>query len=323
MPAPAKVRRTGTTRPPLRSTPAVALDLGMAELLSNDPTPTLARLLAEADGPVLLPGCYDALGARLVEAAGFDAVYMTGFGTAASLLGRPDIGLLGLAEMVDNARRIAAAVSIPLLADADTGYGNPINVIHTVHSFEQAGVSAIHLEDQVTPKRCGHMEGKEVVPIAEFAAKIRAAVDARRSSEFMIVARTDARAPLGLDEARRRADAAIEAGADVLFIEALRSTEEAAQIADEYAQTVPLLYNWVEGGKSPSLTYDEITELGFGLVIMPITTLLAATGAMVSALAEVRKQGTPASIEADLPDFAHFVDLIGLDEINRLQHRYQ
>lgn len=277
--------------------------------------------MAETTGPVILPGCYDALGARLIEQAGFDAVYMTGFGTAAALLGRPDVGLLGLAEMVDNAGRIAAAVSVPLLSDADTGYGNAVNVIHTVRSFEQAGVSAIHLEDQVSPKRCGHMEGKEVVPVNEFEAKIRAAVDARSSDEFMIVARTDARAPLGLDEARRRADAALDAGADVLFIEALQNPDEVGAVADEYRH-VPLLYNWVEGGKSPSLTIDDLTELGFALVIMPITTLLAATGAVMATLARVRADGTPVGVESELPAFADFTATIGLDEITELQGRY-
>ncbi len=294
----------------------------MAELLSTPPDPgRLRQLMETVDGPVLLPGCYDALGARLIEQAGFDGVYMTGFGTAASLLGRPDIGLLGLAEMVDNARRIAAAVAVPVVADADTGYGNPINVIHTVQAYERAGVAAIHLEDQVTPKRCGHMEGKEVVPVTEFAAKIRAAVDARTSPDFLIIARTDARAPLGLDEARRRADAAVEAGADVLFIEALRTYDEIEAMAAEYRGT-PLLHNWVEGGKSPSLTHDELVELGFALCIMPITALLAAVGAMRSTLAAVKADGTPSNVEAGLPSFADFTDLIGLDEISRLQHRY-
>ena len=272
-------------------------------------------------GPVLLPGCYDALGARLVEQAGFDGVYMTGFGTAASLLGRPDVGLLGLAEMVDNARRIVDAVAVPVVADADTGYGNPINAIHTVRSFERAGVAAIHLEDQVTPKRCGHMEDKEVVPVAEFAAKIRAAVDARDSEDFLIIARTDARAPMGLDEARRRADAAVEAGADVLFIEALRNREEIETIAAEYGNT-PLLHNWVEGGKSPSLTYSELAELEFALVIMPITVLLAAVGAVRSVLAAVKADGSPVNVEGTIPAFADFTELIGLAEINQLEHRY-
>ncbi|MDH4276574.1 MAG: oxaloacetate decarboxylase [Acidimicrobiia bacterium] len=294
----------------------------MADLLSSPaPADRLRSLIEAGDGPLLLPGCYDALGARLIEQAGFDGVYMTGFGTAASLLGRPDVGLLGLAEMIDNARRIAAAVAVPVVADADTGYGNPVNVVHTVRSYERAGVAAIHLEDQVMPKRCGHMEGKEVVPVAEFAAKIRAAVDARSTSDFLIIARTDARAPLGLDEARRRADAAAEAGADVLFIEALRTRDEIEAIAAEYRDT-PLLYNWVEGGKSPSLPYSELAELGFSLVIMPITVLLAAVGAMRSALDGVKAAGTPIDVEDNLPSFGDFTDLIGLSEITELQGRY-
>ncbi len=294
----------------------------MADLLSSPvPAGRLRSLIEADDGPVLLPGCYDALGARLIEQAGFDGVYMTGFGTAASLLGRPDVGLLGLAEMVDNARRIAAAVAVPVVADADTGYGNPVNVVHTVRSFERAGVAAIHLEDQVMPKRCGHMEGKEVVPVTEFAAKIRAAVEARSSEEFLVIARTDARAPLGLDEARRRADAALEAGADVLFIEALETTEEIEAVAAEYRHT-PLVYNWVEGGKSPSLPYAELAQLGFSLVIMPITILLAAVGAVRSTLDGVRAAGTPVDVEAGLPSFEDFTDLIGLAEITELQGRY-
>ena len=299
----------------------------MADLLSSPAPPNRLRDLLDRDlidtgAPLLLPGCYDALGARLIEQAGFDGVYMTGFGSAASLLGRPDVGLLGLAEMVDNARRITDAVGVPVVADADTGYGNPINVVHTVRSFERAGVAAIHLEDQVTPKRCGHMDDKEVVPVAEFAAKIRAAVDARASDDFLIIARTDARASLGLDEARRRADAAVEAGADVLFIEALQTRDEVAQVAEEY-QDIPLLYNWVEGGKSPRLTHAELTDYGFAVVIMPITMLLAATGGMQAALAAIRSDGSPVNVEATTPSFNEFNETIGLVEINELQRRYQ
>lgn len=295
----------------------------MADLLSSPQGSGRLRSLIEGDErPVVLPGCYDALGARLIEQAGFRGVYMTGFGTAASLLGRPDIGLLGLSEMADNARRITAAVDVPVIADADTGYGNPINVIHTVRTFEQAGVSAIHIEDQVAPKRCGHMEGKEVVPIEEFAAKIRAAVDARQSDDFLIIARTDARAPLGLDEARRRADAAVDAGADMLFIEALQNRDEIQRICIEYRET-PLLYNWVEGGKSPSLNHAELTVLGFAAVILPITTLLASTAAVQATLARVWADGSPAKVEADLPTFNDFVETIGLPEITDLQDRYR
>ena len=298
----------------------------MADLLSTPHPPgRLKQLVAQAgaseQGPVVLPGCYDALGARLIELSGFPGVYMTGFGTSATLLGRPDVGLLGLAEMVDNARRIVDAVAVPVVADADTGYGNPINVVHTVRSYERAGVSAIHLEDQVTPKRCGHMEGKEVVAIEEFSAKIRAAVEARESTDFLLIARTDARAPHGIDEARRRADAAVEAGADVLFIEALQTPDEIQAIAEAY-RGVPLIYNWVEGGKSPSLSYQDLTELGYAMVIMPITLLLAAVGGMQQALAQLVVDQTPVNVAATIPEFGDFTDLIGLAEITELQQRY-
>jgi len=179
----------------------------------------------ETGRPVLAPGCYDALGARLIEEAGFSAVYMSGFGTSAGLLGRPDVGLTSMTEMVDNARRIVDAVDLPVIADADTGYGNPINVLRTVKEYERAGVAALHIEDQVAPKKCGHMEGKQVVPVAEMVEKVRAAVDARISSDLLIIARTDARAVEGLDAAIERAGRYREAGADILFIEAPQSVE--------------------------------------------------------------------------------------------------
>jgi len=248
----------------------------MADLLRNRPTgPTKLRSLLNAAvaarKPLVLPGCYDALGARLIEQAGFDAVYMTGFGTAAGLLGRPDVGLLGLAEMVDNARRITAAVDVPVVADADTGYGNPINVIRTVQEYERSGVSAIHIEDQVLPKKCGHMENKQVVSTDEMVAKVSAAASARQDPDFLIIARTDARAPHGLDEAMKRAHRCVEAGADVLFVEALQGVDEIEAVAAEFAGT-PLLFNWAEGGKTPPLTYADISELGFAMIIMPTTS---------------------------------------------------
>lgn len=294
----------------------------MADLLSPRPdAPARFRALLAQDGPVLLPGCYDALGARLIEQAGFDAVYMTGFGASASLLGRPDVGLLGLGEMADQARRVVAATDLPVIADADTGYGNPINVIRTVQTYEQAGVAGIHLEDQVLPKRCGHMEGKQVVPAGEFEAKIRAAVEARTNPDFVLIARTDARAPHGLDEALDRARAARAAGADVLFVEALQDRAELEKVADALAD-IPLLFNWAEGGKTPPLTHAEIVELGYAMVIMPISTLLAATRAMQQVLARIRADGTPAEILADLPAFAEFTDLVGLGEITELEARF-
>ncbi len=271
--------------------------------------------------PVLLPGCYDALGARLIEQAGFDAVYMTGFGTAASLLGRPDLGLLGLAEMADNAARIVDATDLPVVADADTGYGNPINVIRTVQTYERAGVAGLHLEDQVLPKRCGHMEGKVVVPAEEMEAKIRAAVDARTNPDLVIIARTDARAPHGLDDALDRAKRFAQAGADVLFVEALQGKDEIALVAEELAG-IPLVFNWVEGGKTPPLAHDELQALGYKLIIMPIGTLLAATQAMQQVLASIKEHGTPVAALDQLPAFGDFTKVIGLDEIQSLEADY-
>lgn len=270
---------------------------------------------------MVLPGCYDALGARLVEQADFDAVYMTGFGTAAGLAGRPDVGLLGLSEMVDNARRITAAVDVPVVADADTGYGNQINVIRTVQQYEQAGVAGIHLEDQVLPKKCGHMENKQVVDADTMVGKVAAAAAARQNPDFVLIARTDARAPHGLDEAITRAHRCVEAGADVLFVEALQGVDEIELVAKEFAG-VPLLFNWAEGGKTPPLTYDEIAELGFAMIIMPIGTMLAATRAMQGFLARLRVDGTPAAFVDELMGFGEFTDLIGLPEIEKLETRF-
>ena len=272
----------------------------------------------EAGEMVLAPGCYDALGARLIEEAGFPAAYMTGFGSAASRLGRPDIGLMSLTEMVDNAHRIAEAVDIPVIADADTGYGNSINVIRTVREYEAAGVSAIHLEDQVMPKRCGHMEGKVVVPAGEMAAKVAAAVAARRSPDFLIIARTDARAVEGLDAALSRARAYREAGADVLFVEAPQSEAEIEAVARAFPD-VPLLFNYAEGGKTPAVSHAFLRDFGFKLVIFPLTILLAATGAIRSALARVKADGTPLELLPSLPGFGEFLEFIGLPEIRELE----
>ncbi len=270
---------------------------------------------------VLAPGCYDALGARLVEEAGFSAAYMTGFGSAASRLGRPDVGLMTLPEMVDNARRIAQAVDIPVVADADTGYGNSINVIRTVREYEAAGVSAIHLEDQVMPKKCGHMSGKQVVPAEEMAAKVSAAVAARRSREFLIIARTDARAVEGLESALARARRYREAGADALFVEAPQSVGEIEAVARAFPD-VPLLFNYAEGGRTPPVAHQQLRELGFSLVIFPLSILLAATVAMRSALARIKADGTPIELLPSLLPFDEFLHFIGLPEIEELEQRF-
>ena len=233
----------------------------MAGLLEAPSGPRQLRELLASRETVVAPGAYDALSARLIEEAGFLAVYMTGFGTSASLLGRPDIGLLSGSEMIDNARRIAGCVAVPVIADADTGYGNPINVIRTVRDYERAGVAGVHLEDQVMPKRCGHLSGKVLVPASDMAAKIGAAVAARTDPDFVVIARTDARAVEGLDGALRRAAGYLEAGADVLFVEAPESEEEVAVIAREFAG-VPLLFNWAEGGRTPPVSLARLNELG-------------------------------------------------------------
>jgi 2-methylisocitrate lyase-like PEP mutase family enzyme len=290
-------------------------------LLRNGSGQTSLPALLREQRPLLAPGCYDALSARLVEEAGFSAAYMTGFGSAAGRLGRPDVGLLTMSEMVDNAYRIAEAVDIPVIADADTGYGNPISVIRTVREFERAGVAAIHIEDQVMPKKCGHMEGKQVVAAREMAQKVRAAVDARRSSDFLIIARTDAAAVEGLDAAIERGHIYREAGADLLFIEAPRSEPEIAAVAEAF-RGVPLLFNYAEGGKTPAVEMSRLAELGFAVVIFPISTLLAATGAMRHVLARIRADGTPRAVLDELPSFPGFLEFIGLPEIKDLERRY-
>ncbi len=284
-------------------------------------TTRLRQLLA---GPNLLvaPGAYDALSARLIAQSGFPAVYMTGFGTAASVLGQPDVGLLTMSEMVARASALSSVVGdLPLIADADTGYGNPINVRRTIREYERAGVAGLHIEDQVWPKKCGHMEGKQVIPMDEMAQKVRAAVDARQDPDFVIIARTDANAVYGLEDALRRGRAYREAGADVIFIEAPRSIEELQAIAQAFPDT-PLLFNWAESGKTPLLTLNEIHTLGFKLVIFPVSLLFAATHAML-ALLEVLKQGeTPAPFSSHMVTFSQFTQHIGLPEIQELERRY-
>jgi carboxyvinyl-carboxyphosphonate phosphorylmutase len=297
----------------------------VGDLLGNDrPSPgrRLRELLAGPQ-PLVAPGAYDALSARMVEQAGFDVVYMTGFGTTASLIGRPDVGLLTGAEMVDNARRIVAAVDVPVIADADTGYGNAINVLRTVQLYEQAGVAGIQLEDQVAPKKCGHMSGKAVIPVEEMVGKLRAAVAARRDPDLVVIARTDAVAVSGVADAVSRARAYAEAGADVLFVEAPTSEADIEAVASELSGVAPLVFNWAEGGRTPPLPLQRITELGFSLVIYPIGTLLAATAGIRSLLATLKADGTPAAALGDLPAFDEFTDLVGLPEVQELELRFR
>jgi carboxyvinyl-carboxyphosphonate phosphorylmutase len=295
----------------------------VADLLSTGRAPR-ARLreLLSAGPPLMAPGAYDALSARLVEQAGFDCVYMTGFGTTASLIGRPDVGLLSGSEMVENARRIVAAVDLPVIADADTGYGNAINVVRTVQLYEQAGVAGIQLEDQVTPKKCGHMSGKQLIGADEMVGKLTAAVEARRDPDLLVIARTDAVAVTGTDDAIARARAFADAGADVLFVEAPTSEADIERVATELRGVAPLVFNWAEGGRTPPLSLERIAELGFALVIYPIGTLLAATAGIRSLLATLKRDGVPTAALDDVPSFGEFTDLIGLPEVQRLEQRF-
>ena len=278
------------------------------------------RELLKNPGLVRAPGAFDAWSARLVEKAGFPAAYMTGYGASASVIGRPDIGLMTMSEMVTQARNMAAAVDIPLIADGDTGYGGVLNVIRTVQEFERGGVAALQLEDQVFPKRCGHMEGKQLISREEMAAKIRAAVHARRSRDFIIIARTDARAVTGLADAIARATAYAEAGADVLFVEAPQTVQEMEEIAG--ALKCPLVANMVERGKTPFLTVSELERIGYRIAIYPVSALYAATRAMVQVLKRLEADDSAANGDDDRVGFEEFNQLIGVAEMRALEKRF-
>jgi 2,3-dimethylmalate lyase len=283
--------------------------------------PSLRKLLA-GNEPILVPGAYDAMSALLIERAGFDVVYMTGFGTSASQLGQPDVGLLSMPEMVSNAKRIVQAVNVPVIADGDTGYGNPLNVIRTIREYEAVGVSAIQLEDQVAPKKCGHMEGKQVISKEEMAMKISAAVDARESKDFLIIARTDARAIEGIDSAIERVRAYKKAGADILFVEAPETIEEIKSVGRAF-KGMPLLFNWLEGGKTPEVSYDFLKKNGFKIVLFPLCTIFAANKAISEVLASIKKEGTPQSVMDRFPAFDKFTREIGLLRIKQLEEMYK
>lgn len=280
---------------------------------------TLAAILRQrlqVPGMIIAPGAYDAIGARLIEQAGFSACYMTGAGTSAAR-GFPDFGLLTMSEMVENAAVMARSVSIPLIADADTGYGNQLNVTRTVREYEARGVAAIHIEDQVAPKRCGHLDGKEVVSRVEFVSKIRAAVQARRMPDFVIIARTDARAMLGLEEAIWRANAALEAGADLAFVEATQTIEEVAAVPRLVRG--PCLLNVVPGGRTPIFDLREAEAMGYKLAILPGLMLKAAIQAGDEALAELKATFTAPGVSASVGQtFRRF----GADEWDSLRQRF-
>ena len=280
-------------------------------------TTRLRTLLAEP-GILVAPGAYDGFSARLVEAAGFKAVYMTGAGTAASHLGQPDLGLTTLTEMATHAAHLASCLTVPLIADADTGYGNALNVVRTVREYERAGVAGLHLEDQVAPKKCGHIAGKQVIPAKEFADKIRAASEYRTDADLVVIARTDARAVTGLDDAIERANLYAEAGADLVFLEAPQSEEEMTRIARDVK--APLLANMVPGGKTPSLAVADLERLGYKLVIFPAVCMAAAVTAMEGALARLRQTGTDAD-GPTLPPMEIF-RRVGFDWWHAIEQRF-
>jgi carboxyvinyl-carboxyphosphonate phosphorylmutase len=278
------------------------------------------RQLLNQKGIIMAVGAHDAWSARLIEMAGFPAVFMTGYGASASLLGQPDIGLLSMSEMADQARRMAAAIDIPILADADTGYGGVLNVVRTVREYENAGIAAIQMEDQVIPKRCGHMEGKQVIPKEEMVAKIRAAVYARKSEDFSIIARTDARAINGLDDALERAQAYADAGADIIFIEAPQSIDEMKKIGQVIKK--PLMANMVEGGKTPFLTGKELEDMGYKISHYPDSTIFTMTKAIRDMLAAFSKADTTLVYEQNMTTFTEFNELVGLSKVRKLEKTF-
>ena len=294
----------------------------MSDLLSL-PKSRNARLreLIKTAPPVLAVGSHDALSARLVEQAGFDVVYMGGYATTASLLGRPDVALLSGDQMIDNARRIVETTTVPVIADADTGYGNAVNVIQTVRRYEQAGVSGIHLEDQLAPKRCGHMAGKQVIGADEAVGKIKAAVDARMDPDFVLIARTDALAVEGVDKAIDRALRYSDAGADLLWIEAPTTEAELDRISRRLEGRATLL-NWLENGETPMIDHARIKQLGFAMVLFPIGSVFTVLTALREHYAAVRRDGTPLGRVAQLPRFDDFTQAVGLKEIVAIEGRY-
>ena len=271
-------------------------------------------------GLISAPGVFDMISARIADGMGFDALYMTGFGVVASHLGLPDAGLASYTEMVGRVHQIAAGTKTALIADGDTGYGGLLNVDFTVRGYEAAGAQAIQIEDQEFPKKCGHTPGRRVVPLADAVNRIKVATQARSSRDFLVIARTDARTSLGLDEALRRGEAFLKAGADILFIESPESEEEMARIGRTF--DVPLLANMVEGGRTPVLDKNELERLGFKIAIFPTSGFLAAGAAMRSVYQEIRSAGSSKSWKGDMYDFDEFCRLMGFERIWQFEREH-
>ncbi|AEG92933.1 isocitrate lyase/PEP mutase family protein [Ramlibacter tataouinensis] len=284
-------------------------------------TPSLKTLLA-APGPLLAPGVYDALTALLAEQAGFRALYLSGASIAYTRLGRSDVGLTTATEVAQTLGAICDRVALPVIVDADTGFGNALNTQRTVRDFERAGAAMIQLEDQGFPKRCGHLDGKTVIPVDEMCGKLRAALDARRSSDTLILARTDAVAVEGVDAALERAERYLACGVDALFIEALRSTDQMRTACARFAGRVPLLANMVEGGKSPVLGVDDLGALGFRIVIFPGGTARAVAHGLQTYYATLLREGSTAGLRGHMLDFEGLNAVIGTPELLEAGRRY-
>ena len=281
-----------------------------------------ARLRERLNQPGLCvaPGVFDMVSLRLADSFGFDALYMTGYGTVASHMGLPDAGLATYSDMVGRVGAMAGMARTPLIADADTGYGGLLNMRHTIRGYEAAGAAAIQLEDQEFPKKCGHTPGRRVIPMDDMVRKIRVAVDARTDPNFLIIARTDARTSLGLDEALRRAEAYARAGADILFVESPESEEEMRRIGRSFH--VPLLANMVERGRTPVLSRQDLASIGYKLAIFPVTALLAAVQAMDQVYRQFQVQGSSAGGSTPLYDFADLTRLMGFEDVWAFEKRY-
>ena len=278
------------------------------------------RQMLREPGIIMAPGAYDCLTAGIIRQAGFPAVYMTGAGTSVARLGYPDLALATMTEMVANAADIAAAVDLPVIADADTGYGGILNIQRTIRQYQRAGVAAVHIEDQEFPKRCGHLDNKRVIPTEEMVGKIQAAVAARTDDDFVLIVRTDALAVTGWDDTMRRCEAYTRAGADVLFVEALRSPEEAERAAA--ALELPLLYNFVETGKSPLIPAGELERLGFKLVIFPASALLTVSRAVAHLMGELMRAGTTDHLVENMVSLQDCFESVGLSAMLAQDSRY-
>ena len=280
----------------------------------------ILKQLFKRDRLLVAPGCFDGLSARLVEEAGFEAAYLSG-GAVARSMGIPDIGLVTMSEVIERAAQVVAAVKIPIIADADTGYGNAVNLVRSVREFERTGVAAIHIEDQITPKRCGHLDGKEVIPLAEMENKLHAALTNRNDPDFLIIARTDARGVHGFDDAISRGRAFAKLGVDAIFVEAPQSEAELEEIPRALPD-VPLLVNVFKGGKTPMLPVDRLQQMGYRIAIYPSETQRAAIHAMRQALALLKREGTTEKMDDALTTFKERDKVVGLDEWQRLERQY-